>query len=307
MTTDESNHSLPIDPSGLSDPASLRAAADGELSLPDSFFVRDPEARERIAFEQSLRAAVARSMSSDAAPEALRTRIASAFKGAAAPSPVEQLRLVRPEDHPKVYRDRLPFPKQWWLAVAAAVALVTGLLLFNPLGLSMGPPTFARIAAFTTQQHDQCALLSKPFNGKMTVRTEAEAVKAAIEILPKVPSVLELRSDDLAKAGYRFAGLGRCAVPGRGRSVHLVYKADPTIAPGAPHVSLFVQEDTGELAFEPNCAFTNKPSDPDAPAKGTGFVTMWRKDGLIYYLVAPPLPPDARRAFDAPSEERSIL
>jgi hypothetical protein len=137
----------------------------------------------------------------------------------------------------------------------------------------------------------------------MTARTVAEAQKAAIELLSHVPEVLELKSDALSKAGYQFAGLGQCHVPGRGRSAHLLYKPDSTVAPGAPVVSLFIQEDTGELSLEDFCAY-RKEGDP---AKKRCCMTVWRADGLLYYLVTPKgTPAEARNAFSVPERERLL-
>ncbi|MBL8745991.1 MAG: hypothetical protein JNK58_06495 [Phycisphaerae bacterium] len=307
MSADEPGQSGPIDPSGLSVSSRLRAEADGELSPLD---LRDDEVQDRqgrIAFERSLREAVGRVQSVETAPESLRTRIAGTLGVPSTAALSERVKPVFPREHPTIYRERLPWRRQLWLAAAAAVTLVTVLMLYGPLRISFGPPTFTAIAAFTTEQHEGCAKLGSQFKSKMTARTESEARKAAIQILPKVPSVLELHSAELARLGYRFAGLGRCAVPGRGRSAHLLYAPDPAIAPGAPSVSLFVQEDTGELAIDPNCRYVHRPTDPAAPSRTTPGVTMWRQDGLVYYLVAPPLPAEVLRAFDAPDEMRSIL
>jgi hypothetical protein len=243
--------------------------------------------------------------------------VIAAMRAAPAPSTAHQLRIVRPEDHPKVYRSRLSFPRQAALAAAAALALVAGVLFFTPLGhtwlRSPSNPTalaggfLTRVVNFTYSQHTGCGDFGRLFDRKMTARTEAKALEAAIELLPRIPSVLEFRSADLAKQGYTFAGLGPCAVPGWGRSAHLIYKPDPTIAPNAPVVSLFVQEDKGHLLIDANVALTNRPTDAAALASCERCLTVWRKDGLIYYLVAPPLPVETRRAFDEPAQERSIL
>lgn len=285
----------------------------------DTVRSRDPEADQRMAFERDLRAAVARAMGDAASPPTLRERIIDAIRAhKGGLSAAERLRMVRPEDHPTVYRARPALRKQLWLAAAAAMVIVVGLLAMNPGGMiRWGPPVIAssgvpvnritRFVSFTVDQHEGCAGFERHFKRKMTARTQADAIRTAIEILSKVPSVLELRSADLAAAGYHFAGLGPCAVPGRGRSVHMLYKPDPSIAPGAPVVSLFAQEDVGDLPFATDACFSNAPRDEAERASGGVTVTVWRKNGLIFYLVAPPLPSEIRRAFDAPEEERSLL
>lgn len=256
-------------------------------------------------------------MSSVSAPADLRERVISAMRAAPAPSAAEELRMVRHHDHPKAHRSRLSFPQRVALAAAAAIALVAGVLFFTPFGQTLlrspSNPTaltggfLARVVNFTYEQHGNCHDFGRLFDRKMTARTEAEALKAAVELLPRIPSVLEFRSADLAKQGYTFAGLGPCGVPGWGRSAHLLYKPDPSIAPNAPVVSLFVQEDKGHLLIDGDVALTNRPTDAAALASCERCLTVWRKDGLIYYLVAPPLPVETRRAFDEPADERQIL
>lgn len=294
---------VPSHPDRWSDAERCRAQADGEAPLTES---SDP----RIAFEQELKRRVARAMQGDAAPADLRARVFARLSEAPVHTHIGATHAGRP------HRRR----SLWW-AAAALVVIAGGLALVLPTRLSLigpssqiaqtpgmlAPERLARLISFTASQHDQCALLSDAFNSKMKARTEAEASKIAIELLPKVPSVLDLQCGALAKAGYQFAGLGRCAVPGRGRSAHLIYKPDPAIAPNAPIVSLFVQEDVGDLPLEFGCALRSQPCDSTTGDGCVCCVTMWRKDGLIYYLVAPPLSPEVRKAFDAPERERSIL
>lgn len=315
MTSSDSPRGFdPIPPVGGAE--AIRAAADGErppAAAPDD------QTNLRIAFERDLREAVGRVMGDARAPAELRGRVMHALAAEDSAPEARGLRLVRAEDHPEIYKPAPTLRLQWWLAAAAAVALMAALVWFAPLKPSAGPSnhqattvagigtTFVQVAGYVTSEHGRCEGLGSWFEKKMTARTETEAAKAAIELLPRVPSVLELRSDALAKAGYHFAGLGKCAVPGKGRSAHLLYKPDPAIAPDAPVVSLFVKEDLGDMELPMNCCLTNKPCNPDELAACRCIVTAWRKDGLIYLLVAPPVSPEIRRAFDAPEQERSIL
>jgi hypothetical protein len=290
-----------------SEAARRRAEADGEAPHADT---SDP----RIAFERELRERVARAMSGSAAPAELRAKVHALLHEAPAHA-----------HGGGTHTDRVHRRWRWRAAAGVAALVVIGgaVALVLP---SRGPAhpssggaaaplvqspaaseRLTRLISFTSAQHDQCAMLGEAFNAKMKARTETEAQKIAIELLAKVPDVLDLRCAALAKAGYRFAGLGPCAVPGTGRSAHLIYKPDPAIAPDGPIVSLFVQEDAGDLPLEFDCALTNRACDANPIDTCACCVTMWRKEGLVYYLVAPPLPPDVRRAFDAPEREKSIL
>src|SRR5580765_8443440 len=101
----------------------------------------------------------------------------------------------------------------------------------------------------------------------------------------------------MSSAGFAFAGAGNCAVPGRGHSVHLMFRytggsAGSGGASGADaskpvpgrtcpgdEVSLFIQQDTHQLALEEGQVYA------PAPQPGIPGVVVWAHDGLIYYLV----------------------
>ncbi|MDX2116442.1 MAG: hypothetical protein SFZ24_12600 [Planctomycetota bacterium] len=302
---------------GLDAGSRARAGADGELSDAQLGILRseDAGAESRMAFERDLRALVERAMSSpERAPAGLADRIRGALaaeerEAAQAPGALKFPGAgVNGAGRGEVYPVRPALRRQAMLAAAAALALFAGgaaLLSLRPGGWSGGSSTLAvapapgslgaagaplervtRLVSFTSEQHGACE--SAPFfEKKMTARTPAAAAAAAIEILHKVPSVLELRSEKIARAGYAFAGLGPCRVPGSGRSAHLIYRADPAVAPGAPEISLFVQEDTGELAIEPGFYYTNEGCESRLKTSCNGVINVWREEGLIYYLLAP--------------------
>lgn len=280
----------------------LRAAADGEA--PGIDLSREPDDALRIEFEKGLREAVGRVMSvSPAAPAALRERILADLAEADAPAP-------------------LRFPRWlWWApAVAAVLAAAVGTALM--VGRSSGPATptgapvvagttveseptiggqqVTRLVSFAERAHNECALFGDTFNRKMVARTEAEGAAAAIELLKKVPDVLEIRCGALAEAGYEFAGLGRCQVPGEGRSAHLIYRCK---SGAAPSVSLFIQEDLGDMPLECDRFYCCRKAEA-----GGKSLTIWRQDGLIYYLFAPCKEEGerARVAFGAPGERGTI-
>lgn len=310
--TDGNDH---LDPSTLSPAARLRAAADGEIAHPTASSKDDAS---RIAFERGLRAACSRAMQGAPAPDSLRQSVLQAMRaepfgtlkiaGAQSHEPPQRAAQAS-DDGPISFPSRPPWMR-FGLAVAAMLAIAAGAFyvqrsaVLTPVTpVMLGEQRATILADFANEQHQQCADFGPAFEGKMTARTVAEAQKAAIELLSHVPEVLELKSDALAKAGYQFAGLGRCHVPGTGRSAHLLYKPDSTVAPGAPVVSLFIQEDTGELTMDDFCAY-RKEGDP---TKKRCCMTVWRSDGLIYYLVTPKgTPPEARNAFSVPERERLL-
>ena len=272
----------------------IRAAADGELEHVAGGPPSDERGREAVRFERELREAVRRVMGSERAPSGLRERVEAAM--------AEQ-NSTDTRDEPV---RSLPFPSWarrggFWLAAAAAVAIGSSAIFMRggPAGSGASSTLTAQRATilvnFATGEHERCASFSDHFDGKMRVRTLAEAQTAAVELLQRVPDVLELGSKALAEAGYKFEGMGQCHVPGPGRSAHLLYRPDPTIAPGAPAVSLFVQEDTGDLTLAPACSYKRH-----CPKEKTG-LTIWKKDGLIFYLVEPAGMSEAvRSAFAVP-------
>lgn len=300
--------------------------ADGEAMPagdPSSALDQEPE---RVTFERLLRDRVAAVMSADRAPAELRGRILETLaKESGAPG----IRLAGSEAD----RDgsaglqrrerRLVFRRPVLLAAAAALAVTAGIIGLTqfrspavtlpkaqPGSLADGPVPLERVVniiAFTEGQHDSCADL-RILDRKMTARSEVDAQREAIELLNHVPKSLDCRADSIRDAGYVFAGLGRCAVPGKGRSAHLIYKPDATLAPGAPTLSLFVQEDTGDLPLVTGCRYTNEDCCPSFRKVCSCILTIWREDGLVYYLVAPAtLPAKTLDAFCRAEKTRSLL
>lgn len=297
--TDARDNLNPVSPSQR-----LRALADGEVAgMPTT-----PDDEARVGFERDLREAVARSMREVAVPSSLHDRVVKAMR--AEPSLTLEIPNARQllTDAPAP----IPFPApaarmRWWLAVAAAVAVVGGVLITNPPGgrsaVNIKPEVMTQLASFAQAEHQHCAAFDAYFDHKMTARTEADAIKSAIELLTSIPSVLEFRSKELAQKGYEFAGLGPCGVPGKGRSAHLIYKPSASAGSALPPVSLFVQEDKNDLDIPKGKALCR-----EARSGGDCGLRVWRSKGLIYYLVVPAsMPSDAEKAFDVPDERISVL
>lgn len=319
----DSDHSSPVPRppenafSSLSHADLIRAAADGEL--PDAMLQAlrsaDPTFDDRVAFERGLRERVGRVLAEASAPSDLRSRVRSTLRG----DPASRLRLVRPEEHPAIYRARPSLARQAVLALAASLALVAGVYFLMPGSVMPGAGTAGptassnaqmlsaravRVVAFVREQHDACAELGEFFERKLTSRTMSEAQKVAGELLNKIPTSLETVAPELHELGYRFSALGPCSVPGSGRSVHALFES-PT-GQSAP-VSLFIQEDLNDYPLDADCAHTTRPGVCKQPLKG-GVVTVWRADGLVYYLVAPEsIYPGLAKAFRVPEVERSLL
>jgi anti-sigma factor RsiW len=99
--------------------------------------------------------------------------------------------------------------------------------------------------------------------------------------LEKLPGSLkdflgrEVACPDLSKLGYRFAGCGPCAIPG-GKTAHLLYR--PVDGSG-PCVSLFVQNDAGQLGIEKGRVYYAQDARDHTP------MIVWRGEGVLYYLV----------------------
>lgn len=324
-------------PQPLSLAALIRAAADGELSPADrerfeALRRQDPSIDRRVAFEVALKQRVGRAAAehpSAKAPDSLRASILDSFRNEPHALPTRHDTLAdRAAAHHHLRDHRSGRRMGLFYGVAASVALVAAVLGYVSLQrpASSGPGQLAigvqnastagpipagrvmHFVSFTNDQHDMCAGFGEAFDSKMTARTHAEAQAAAVELLKKIPSVLELGSKPLMQAGYTFAGLGRCSVPGSGRSAHLMYKPDPTIRPDGPVVSLFVQEDMGDLPLELDTTYTTKGCKTSSLESCTCIVRVWRRDGLVYYLVAPAnLCDEACRAFSSPTREKQLL
>ncbi|HBS28943.1 MAG TPA: hypothetical protein DEB06_05720 [Phycisphaerales bacterium] len=295
----------------------FRLAADAELSREQSAALDALHARAgaevsaRVAFEHALRDSVARVMGeAPAAPEALRRRILDSLRAedqAPAPQPLPFRAAPAASDGAR------PSPFRFgWLVAAAAMVVVGAVATLSPrfIGSTGGPApqaasiipaaTAQRLVSFLDEHHGSCANFGEVFQQKMAARTQAEATRAAIEILTKVPDVLELPDDRLASMGYQFAGLGRCAVPGEGRSAHLLYRS---LTEGAPPISLFVQEDTGSMKLDGKCCYC-----AGLCKDGKTQINIWKRGGIVYYLVTPKeLLPAAREVFGAPSKEQPLL
>jgi hypothetical protein len=266
-------------PEGLPVAALLRALADGErLSDRDAQRLSDrPEAERahddrRIAFERSLREAVAQTLGAaeDArAPQGLQASVLAALR-------------AEPDDG--VVRSSLgdTRSRSFWApigrfaAVAAVLALAAG-VVFSGLRATTGPnPANQRaslVASFVHQQHESC-----PNSGKFTATSLDEALSAAARELGHTPDAFDKEIRALEGVGYQFVGLGACRVPGDGASVHLYFRS---AEPDGPHISLFIQlepADFDAVDGHDRCYIR------DCSKGGPNKLVLWQEGDLVHYL-----------------------
>ena len=295
-----------FDADTLSEGARLRAQADGEIPGSD-----DP----RVAFESELRGAVGRVMRTDGAPDSLRANVVSILRD----TPIREggvLTSALGDTRNRSFWSGA----MGWAAIAAVAALATSLLIMSgrttPSQPGIPGGVLAQAANFVVGEHEMCDVYSDRFEKKFNAKSESEAARSAIEILNKVPDVMSLPIDGLHEAGYEFAGLGRCGVPGRGASAHLIYENKKM--PGLT-LSLFVQIDTGDVDLQEGTSYVHKAkagsagciaSAPSAePGEDSRKLVVWREGGYIYYLFAPfdGCCEKAKADFHAPEQEQALF
>ncbi|OAB63911.1 hypothetical protein AY599_26055 [Leptolyngbya valderiana BDU 20041] len=285
----------------------VRLAADGELSADESAaYARAkagrPDLVRRESAERSMRAAVNRCMCDGCeCPQALRDRI-TALTGQvrladADPAPMSQATATDASDAPVVR-----FPTwQRVIALAAAIVIVAAVSAYfrgnaptQPAGLGVAQagavPTGVQLAGFMTSEHSRCA--SHPTSiRKFTERDLQKVPQAFREILGN-----GFTAQDLTMDGASFIAAGRCQVPGKGPSIHVMFE---TLNPEgqAVEVSLYIQR-CGDKRFEEGKAYAVGAESVDAAS-----IIGWRHDGLVYYLVT--FSPETTRSlatkFQAPA------
>ncbi len=268
----------------------VRAAADDELAAADERVLREhlvahPDDDAVIAFEQGLRRAIA-SGASGTPSEELRERITRLTTiGGGSGSSVES--VTASGRARRVTR---------WMAVAASIGLVAGVMyLALPPTPSLPRPGQliaeshrASLVSFVTGRHKECELHADMVANSFRIGSLDKVPAAFGEILGKAPGL-----GRLAQSGLKFKGAQACACPGRGRSVHMVFEAitNPPVQVGgasaatATLVSIFVQQDKGELRIEPGRAYSLVPKAEPSSTE-VSEIYVWRKDGFVYFLAS---------------------
>ncbi|GAB4554933.1 MAG: hypothetical protein Tsb0013_17630 [Phycisphaerales bacterium] len=299
-----------IDPSQLNDAARLRALADGEIPRERAGEVDD----RRLAFESALKDSVARVMGEDVrAPEALRASVAAMFAA-------EHATEHATEDVPDVLvaagvdtTDR----SFWsggagrWLPIAAVLALVITLVGVGASSF-LTPQTVnsqftvtraSNVIEFVPSAHTYTITCDPAtFAEKFTQVSIDDAVTYAGTYLGGVTGDLRTKLVSLDKAGFRFVGMGPCAVPGEGKSVHAYFEHEAT----GTGVSVFIQQ-LDEPGFDKMCEkHCFGASCEDGAAKN---LYVWKCSGYLHYLYSPDaeVTESARAAMDAPSKVASLM
>jgi hypothetical protein len=281
----------------LSIGALLRLGADDELTAPErdrlaAHLRAHPEDAARLDTERALRARVGRILDrSPGAPADLRDSVASILRSDASEAPV-----IRRTDRSFWRRSLAP------LAIAASlVFVVSASIVIRQAAVRstdaawMDANLGAEVAGFVEREHSRCVGLDDATNMKFVTST-LDGAHALIEERLGAGA----RTLDLSGQGLELTGAGACHVPGEGRSVHLLYR--PVDGDGGA-VSLFVQAGAPDFrGVDSSCLCLTDLVEGEE-------VLVWRRDGLVFYLVCPAgesLAPGILTALDAPTA-RSFL
>ncbi len=284
--------------------ARLRAVADAEIDHGAPAPEGVDRADARIAFERALRESVARTMggAGTGAPPELRARIESMLRGAVAEpagadgAPDGVVRSPLGDTRDRSFWSRV----SGVAAVAAVLALCATVVVFSVRALQSNQgPTLGGVAtlqastltSFIHGEHQHCAADPAYTARKIDASDLAGARAFAASHLDGVPAVLRDGFEDVRRAGFEFAGIGDCHVPGKGRSVHIVFREAggdrggdrvSELGGGRALVSLFVQVDERQwsLASE-RCAMVREGLPRGAS------MAAWRDDGFLYFLFTP--------------------
>lgn len=248
--------------------ALLRAEADGEIDAAGAaeLDAAGVTAREdRIEGERALRAATARVMSNIRTPPGLRDEVLRALRGGVVPRDVRVMRAGL------AARLRL-------VGMAAVLAIcVTGVWMAARYAMPRQDPPDLAVRAATVAMGEHVRSASDVVyaeKSKSRIRDVSEIASFCRERLGRAPSI-----DWLVRQG-EFLGGGPCALPGRGEVVHLRFLAKAACG-HTEHFSLFIQRDTGDMRF---------PVEGESSVVACGGsgeqVTVWRRDGLVHFLVS---------------------
>lgn len=280
----------------------LRACADEELSAEEATRLAahldaDPGDARVIQFERGLRASLA-AVEPERAPQGLREKIEAIRLAEATPASAsrENARARHPRDaaSPRAHRRRL----LGGVAACGLLAAVLAAALFAPghTPLPTGqvaivPSHRMALVAFVNDQHAECELYAEMVSERFRIGPPEDVPAALAQILSAPPDL-----GTLLTSNVEFLGAARCAVPGRGSSVHLVLRVKPVLpvpdgsAADAVQpqelVSLFVQQDHAELNIPQGKSFSMVPRDHTESVQLRRHIQVWRNNGLVYFLVS---------------------
>lgn len=273
-----------------------RCAADGELADQDAAALERAKAEHAglhgfIDSERKMRSAVRRCMAAECqCPQALRDRVAAMCTSATPPLSITGTQSDT-QLGPQADTAQAPLRFPMWqrvAAFAAAVVIVVAVSSFvrqgaptQPAGTDIAdgtvyldelPPSGVQLASFMSNEHNRCA--SHPTTIRKFTERDLQRVPTAFrDVLGE-----EITLDGLLMADATFVAAGKCRVPGKGPSIHMMYEAFDQS--GNPvEVSLYIQR-CGDERFEQGKAYAIGSDEASAPS-----IIGWRHNQVIYYLV----------------------
>jgi len=267
----------------------LRAAADGELTPVQTaelerHLAGHPDDQCVIEFERGLRGSIAAS-ASETAPAALRDRIAAMSSTAGTHRTSLPFPSVRTRPHRRFSR-----PVRW-LAMAASVAIIAGGALFLLRQPGTGPTGGAQITqqyrtslvSFIGAQHEECEVHADMIGVRFKATRLVDVPAEFDRVLGSTPDIGRVES-----SGFTLLGAGPCAVPGRGKSVRMVFESTADAQAGGGRgslVSIHIQQDTGELNLESGKTY-RLVDKATAGGLAAADIYVWRRNGFIYFLTS---------------------
>jgi len=301
----------------------VAAFADGELDLEQTIEVLsrltiDPATTARVDHQQRLREAVRRVMRgpecrghSTRCPEAIRREIERVCRDAAASEPSAQLEAsprAASSSAPSTEPDNPGGPARhgvlaslgrWFpLAAAAALLLVGAAGLYVMRGTGVVPFEGRIVNAALAQQfdvrHTACSTDVSELYNHLQFPENVEALPEAVAgtVGHSIPGLAPL---DLSIMGYRYVRAGRCEVPGE-PAVHVIYRAEAGGSDDA--LSVWVTTDRGQIEdLEKDRLYMAQVPETGHP------LVLWRRGGLVYYLLGETLPAVESAANILPGRE----
>ncbi len=295
----------------------LRAAADGELTPQEAVELEahlreNPEDRAVIEFERELRGAIARAAVMEP-PAGLRERVlasrAASTTETRGSDPGRKAGGVPGGPLPITGPSRRGVPLLRYALAAGLVMAAAGTVVVVNSNIGGSTPVQQMTASqrlslvsFLSTQHEECELHADLVGTRFSLSSLDDVPARFASVLGRRPDLGRLEA-----SGLSLLGAGPCAVPGRGRSVRLVLDASAADPDMQPLVSIYIQQDTGELGIEEGRAYRlSRGVRDDGPADTDVFV--WRSGGLLYFFASTSQPAIevARSALGAPEPLGSI-
>jgi hypothetical protein len=302
-------------PDGLSRAALLRAIADGEQAPGSAQADASEGAEQAIEFERELRDAVSRAMREPAqAPAGLREQILARFDAehAADDRPISFTEhKQQAERNPSALFSILPrFGAIAAVLLLSAAALWMGVQQFSGSGPSdvqtANLQTVSSQLHFVQREHNRCSdIASGNFTSKIVATGVEEARAFAESQLGCGGARLAEAIARMDDAGYAFVGVGACAVPGGGKSIHALFNPHADRSDSLSPVSVFLLESPGEGCKDAKpgiCYSCPKAKESGKPAM------LWRDENLIVFVHSDSEQSveNARAAYMAPEPVESL-